>query len=270
MKNIRVVLPGGEVEEPGTRAVRRRVKVRGSLHARIIWRSGSLRREDRAPRLFIEPAGPVHLCKGPAQKKFSRASVQNVEETVAVGRKQKLPRRSIPLRIDENRNLHRVVVMRIVRRELEIPLQSAGFRVERDDGIGIKIVALPLSVVEVRAGIADSPVRQVELGIVGPGDPHGCSPVRPGISAPAFVSWLAGPRNRIEFPRFLAGFRIISGNKPANAVLAAGHSYQHLVLDYQRRQRHRIARGGIRHLYRPDGMTILRSRWQSGARRWSP
>jgi hypothetical protein len=41
----------------------------------------------------------------------------------------------------EHRHLDRVVVVDVVRRELVVPLERAGIRVERDDRVGVEFVA---------------------------------------------------------------------------------------------------------------------------------
>ena len=66
--------------------------------------------------------------------------------------------------------------MHVVRRELVIPFQLAGLRIQRHDRIGVEVVALAIVAVVIRTGIADRPVHRVELRIVGAGihvAPHG-------------------------------------------------------------------------------------------------
>ena len=65
-----------------------------------------------------------------------------------------------PGRVDQRRRFLRVVVPDVVRRELEVPLQDAGLRVQRDDRIGIEIVAAAVVADEIRRRIAGRPVQQ--------------------------------------------------------------------------------------------------------------
>ena len=68
-----------------------------------------------------------------------------------------------------------------MRRELVVPPELAGVRVERDDRIGVEVVAGPLRAVVVGADVADAPVGQVELRIVGARQPDRPAAVLPGL-----------------------------------------------------------------------------------------
>jgi hypothetical protein len=59
-----------------------------------------------------------------------------------------------------------------------MPFELAGIGVQRHDRIGIPIVAGTLIGIPVGAGIADSPISKVDLGIVGTDDPDRCGNVR--------------------------------------------------------------------------------------------
>jgi hypothetical protein len=48
----------------------------------------------------------------------------------------------------------------VVRGELEIPFELAGLGVERENGIGVEIVADAFAAIEIGAGIADRPVEK--------------------------------------------------------------------------------------------------------------
>ncbi len=92
-----------------------------------------MRREDGPACRFIETARPVDLDERPSRKKLAGGPVQYIKETVAIGPKQQLARGSVPIGIDENWDLYRVVIVRVIRRELKIPLQSPGIGVKGDD-----------------------------------------------------------------------------------------------------------------------------------------
>ncbi|KAF0187433.1 MAG: hypothetical protein FD165_2913, partial [Gammaproteobacteria bacterium] len=71
----------------------------------------------------------------------------------------------MPRDVGQYRDLHRVVVVAVVRRELVVPFQLAGVGVERNDGLSVEIVAGTLVGVPVGPRIADAPVREVEFRI---------------------------------------------------------------------------------------------------------
>ena len=60
---------------------------------------------------------------------------------------------------------------------------------------------------------------------------------------PRLVARLAGAGNGVEAPRFRARLGVQRRNEPADALVAAGRSDQHLVSDGQRHQRE-----GLRHV----------------------
>ena len=67
------------------------------------------------------------------------------------------------------------------------------------------------------------------------------------------MAGLAGTGDGVEPPLLLAGLRIVGGDEAADAVLAAGHADDHLVLDDERRQRQRVAGAGVGDAGLPDG-----------------
>src|SRR5438045_6906398 len=100
-----------------------------------------------------------------------------------------------------------------------MPLQLARIRIERDDRIAIKIVSQAKLWGLVRRGVSSSPVREVEIRIVGPGIPYGGASNLPGISRPCLVAGLTGRRYGPESPRFPAGNDIEGGDEAAHATL---------------------------------------------------
>ncbi len=66
--------------------------------------------------------------------------------------------------------------MNIVRRELVIPFELAGLRIQRQNAIGIEVVALALVAIEIGTRIAHRPINRVELRIVSAGHPGRAAP----------------------------------------------------------------------------------------------
>ena len=176
------------------------------------------------------PLAQFTFTNGLPCEKFPGGAIQHVEKSVAIAPQHQLARRALPIRVDQHGDLHRVVVVRIVRRELEMPFELAGIGIERDHGIGIEIVAGALRGIPVGAGIAGAPVDQVQIRIVGTCDPDRAAAVLPIVSAPAFVSGLAGSGNGIEPPGFLARFAVKSGDESADAEFPAARRRQSLYL----------------------------------------
>src|SRR5262249_51417993 len=146
--------------ESRARAERWRIPVGAAL---VSWPRRHARRLRRlnGAAVFVEAARPVHLYEVVAEQEFSGGAIDHVEVAVAVRPHHHFPRRTLAGDVSEYRHLHRVVVVAVVRRELEMPLQPAGIRVECDDAVRVKVVAGALTRIPVRAGIADTPVREI-------------------------------------------------------------------------------------------------------------
>src|SRR5438477_4213 len=107
-------------------------------------------------RAAVKSAGPVHLHERSAKEKLSGDPVQNVKEPVPVRPHHDSPWlcdsvRARPLEVGQHRDLHRVVVHLIVRRELIVPGQLPRVCVQRDHRLAIQIVAVPVVAVPVRS-----------------------------------------------------------------------------------------------------------------------
>ena len=83
--------------------------------------------------------------------------------------------------VDQHRDLHRVVVVDVVRRELVVPSKRARVGVERDHRGGVEVVARPLRAGVIGTDIAHAPVGEIELRIVGAGQPDRSAAVLPGL-----------------------------------------------------------------------------------------
>ena len=110
--------------------------------------------------------GPGRLDERPRTQQLAVGAVEGVEEAVAVGEEQRLPRHAVDGHVGQHRHLRRVPVVHVVRRELVVPLEHAGVGVERDDRVGVEVVALAVVAVEIRTRVAGAPVDQVERRVV--------------------------------------------------------------------------------------------------------
>src|SRR6185295_12569798 len=130
-----------------------------------------------------------------------------------------------------------VHVVDIVRRELVMADDLAGFRPDCDHARRADAVQAATRPRVVRFGIAGAPIDEVELGIVGARAPGRRAAVFPGVAVgrPGVVSGLAGPRNGVTTPELLAGLGIPAVKEAARRRFAAGHAGdQHAVGDDRR------------------------------------
>ena len=139
-----------------------------------------------------------------------------------------------------------------MRRELEIPLQLSGIRIQRQHTIGVKIVPRTYVALEIRRGIAGPPVNRVELRIVGSRHPRSSAAMQIQFSWPAFRPEFAWTRYRPESPGQLAGQRIIGRNKAPHPIVAARSSYKDFVFDHERRAGGAVILVPIRICHVPD------------------
>src|SRR6185503_5219364 len=101
----------------------------------------------------------------------------------------------------------------VIGRELEIPLQRAGVGVQRDDAVGIEIVALTLRRIPVGAGIAGTEIDGVERRIEGAHRPDRGAARLPGIAVPGLRPLFARLRNGVEAPELLAGPGVVRSDE---------------------------------------------------------
>ena len=175
-----VILPGGEIEQSGHRAERRRIPVRPALHSRIGQGAFGGRHslfDGDGTAALVETRCPGLLHERAAQQKLAGASVQHIEKAVAIAPKHRLARLPFPVQIGEHGNLHRVVIEAVMRRELKMPFQFAGVGVERHHRIGIEVVAVAQFRIPIGAGISNAPIREIQLRIVRAGEPDRCAAV---------------------------------------------------------------------------------------------
>ena len=105
-----------------------------------------------------------------------------------------------------------------------------------------------------RLRLRHAPVGEVEIGIVGAGNP-GLAPDAEliGQLAPRVAAGLTGPRDRVEFPRQHSG-RGVERADPAAVVseaVAAGEPLQHLAFDHDRSRVRRVPLGPVGNGRRP-------------------
>src|SRR6185437_10577303 len=142
--------------------------------------------------------GPGYVAEGLSTEKFAVAAVQHIQKAIAIGLYQQLARLALPGRIDQNRNLRGIVVVQIMRGELEVPHQLAVVWIERQHGVAVEVVTIAFTAVTARSGISGGPVQQVQRRIVGSREPCRHAAGLPGVPRPASLPRLPRTRYRLE------------------------------------------------------------------------
>ena len=113
------------------------------------------------------PSGPMPEAqstrrrKGLARSSFAIGAVEHIEEAVAIGVEQQFGGLAFVNGVDQDIGLGGVAILQVVRRELIVPFEIAGFGVESENAVGIEIVAGAVAVVAIGLGIAGGPVERV-------------------------------------------------------------------------------------------------------------
>jgi len=124
-----------------------------------------------------------------------------------------------------------------------VPAQLACVGIESDDAGGIEVHVSSLAgacgdaigIIEIRGGVAGSPVDQVEIGIVGSREPGRTATEAPAIPFPGFITFLTGSGHHVPAPGDASGFGVERGEIAAMRLIAAVASDDDLVLDDERR-----------------------------------
>jgi len=133
-------------------------------------------------------------------------------------------------RIHQDRRLHGVPIMQVMRCELEMPAQFAGLQVDRQNAISVEIVAFTDVAVRIGKWIAGGPVQQSVLRIIGAGQPSGsATQIERGGIAPCFRTRLSRARNGPEAPRQFSRGHFVGGDKSANAFIRSCDSADHQI-----------------------------------------
>ena len=119
-----------------------------------------------------------------------------------------------------------------MRRELEIPFELAGVRIEGKQAIGVEVVARARTSIEVGRRITGAPEDGVQFRVKRTGHPSGATAEFVAFTGPTGGAKFSRARNRPEAPYFLTALRIVGGYKAAYAVITARSSHDDLVLNH--------------------------------------
>ena len=95
------------------------------------------------------------------QNVLARASVEHEEVSVAARLREQFAMHAVIHVVEQYRRLHRVPVVRVVRRGLEVPVQLARVGIQRHDGARIEVVSFTDITVQHGIRIPDAPVKLV-------------------------------------------------------------------------------------------------------------
>ena len=91
-----------------------------------------------------------------------------------------------------------------------MPFQFSGVGVERDEAIGVQVIAGADRAVKIRRRIARAPVENVEFRVVRPGHPSGATSALIHASRPALRTRFSRRRDGPKLPGQFSGLRIES------------------------------------------------------------
>ena len=132
------------MQQTGLRIETRRPEVRGAAFvgrdqdavlARFLGRIGN------GASLRVDPLAPVDRRERLGEQALAVGAVQDKEVAVARGLHQHLARLAVEAAIHQHRDLGRIPIVRVVRRNLESPGELPGIRIQRDDAARPRIVA---------------------------------------------------------------------------------------------------------------------------------
>ena len=142
---------------------------------------------------------------------------------------------AVDLQVVQHVHADLVVVPRVVRGVLEVPLELAGGDIEGDGAVGVEVVAGAELGVVAGERITGADDVQVGLGIVGPGLPDAAAAGLPGVVVvrPGLAAGLARLGHDIPAPQLLAGVDVERRHPAAGAAVAGAVVHDDLAVGDQ-------------------------------------
>src|SRR5262249_31727841 len=137
-------------------------------------------------------------------------AVKHIVEAIARPMHNELAILAVDLGIDDLMLGDFVIVVGVVGRILEAPLDPAAVGIERQHACGPFVVAGAIFGVVIGTGIADALIDGLSVGIIGRRHPHRGAAVLPALLAvfPGLIAGLAGARDGVGAPCLLAGVEV--------------------------------------------------------------
>src|SRR5260370_30548247 len=104
---------------------------------------------------------------------------------------------------------------------MKIPAQLSRLDLQRDNAIGVEIVALAIVTIGIRIRISSRPVECFGLRIVRAGEPRRSSAHFDSVALPGFEARCTAARNSPEPPAKLTGWRLVCANEAAHRLVRA-------------------------------------------------
>ena len=251
-----VAVDGADDQRPGLRVEARRSVIRAASlvgrHQPAVARRLLLRIRDR-PAVLVDFLCPVHRRERGRQEVLPRSAIEHEKVPVARRLQQQFSRCAVDRCVDQHGHFRGVPVVGVVGRRLKSPRERAGIGIERDDAAGPGIVAGPHRSVEDGRGVARSDEHQVQIRIVGAGDPH----LSAGGAA-ADGTGRTGRRRAEERPLQLAGFRLERFQHAGQVVEVARDADDQMIANDERRIGGPVAALGFGDLHVPSEPAVPR------------
>src|SRR5258705_3813308 len=226
---------GHEIEPGIPRIVGRRVPVGSSdktgAHARAF--RGRLKSSANRAAFIVNCAGPIEFFdEWSGREKRAIGAIEHIQKAVAVGLYNEFSRLTAESAVHKDGSFDGVVVEQVVRRELEIPFELAGVRIEGKQAIGVEVVARPRTSIEVGRRITGAPEDGVQFRVKRAGHPGGATAEFVAFTRPTGGAEFSRAWNRPEAPYFRTALGIVGRHKAAYAIVAARGSHDDLVLNH--------------------------------------
>ena len=179
------------------------------------------------PSMRIESLGPGLLHERRGVEILPGDAIQHIVEAVAIGPENTLLGALRCSSIRQHRNLVRIPIVIVRRRELKVPDQFSGRSTKCHGGVRIQVVASSGRCVEDGLRITNAPNEKVELRIVRSRQPCGRASLAPGVTGPRPAARLAGLGDRHEPPSLPSTIRIVGRDEALTARAAPDGDASH-------------------------------------------
>ena len=173
----------------------------------------------RRRRPLADDAGLGHFALQDRPHRFAGAGMEDVEEALLGELHRRPDRASLDLDVADDGRSRQVVVPQAMVDHLEVPAALPGLAVDRDQRLGVEVVAQAVPAVPVVRRRAERQVGEAELRV----GAHQGPDVRvaadlPRTVLPGVAAGFALLRNRMERPELLAGADVESADVPRRCL----------------------------------------------------
>ena len=138
----------------------------------------------------FRPVGPSDFAEWFAIDELAVLTIQAIEVAVAMSLDQGFHLFAVHFRVHQYRSIDSVVIPNIVRAVLKMPFVTTVVWIERNNATREEIIARADFAIEVRRGIADSPIESIQLRVIRASDPRRATSSQPRFAFPGFECYL--------------------------------------------------------------------------------